>query len=301
MSLAERRIMREDTFLNNLTLIKSHKNMPFTVSHAVAVIPLYKYLGKFGALSALIIGSMTPDIAYLTPYLVHQRMESHSLVGVYLFAIPMGLTIYFTYHLLVAPVIVSLLPKFIQNHLHQDLFIGRLPNIPSYTLIFSIVLGALTHILWDFFTDQSGIPQYIPWMEIPLTSIDGYNIMSYRVFQHFSTLFGLSLLMFWFWKWLAKKKQDASLLDSNIENAKKWQAPVNLKRFSLIVLGVVPAIFGITNGLKNLSGSTVMYGLYDAQLFLRYGIVGAAGAFIISCILLGFFYQFYIRKNPKYT
>ena len=41
--------------------------MPFTISHTVAVIPLYKYLGKFGALSALIIGSMIPDFEYIIP------------------------------------------------------------------------------------------------------------------------------------------------------------------------------------------------------------------------------------------
>ncbi len=267
--------------------------MPFTISHTVAVIPLYKYLGKFGALSALIIGSMTPDFAYLTPYLVHQRMDSHSLVGVYLFAIPMGLTVYFLYHLLMAPVIVSLLPKFIQKHLHTDLFMGRLPNIPAYTLVFSIVLGALTHIIWDFFTHQSGIPQVVPWMDIPLTSIDDYDIMSYRVLQHFSTLFGLSLLMFWSWRWLSKKKHRIDTSSTSLP----WQASRKLKLFSLLILTIIPIIFGVINGMANISGTTVMYGLYDAQIFLRFAIVGAAGAFIVSSVLLGLLYQLQIRKN----
>ncbi len=128
--------------------------MPFTVSHTVAVIPLVKYLGKYGSLSPLIIGSMVPDVAYLTPYLVDQRMESHSLLGVYLFCIPMGLTLYFLYHLLMAPVIVSILPKRIQSHLHADLFVGRLPNIPSHVLISSLIIGALTHVAWDYVTHQ---------------------------------------------------------------------------------------------------------------------------------------------------
>ncbi len=266
--------------------------MPFTVSHAVAVIPLYKYLGKFGALSALIIGSMTPDFAYMTPYLVHQRMDSHSLVGIYLYAIPMGLTVYFLYHLLMAPVLVSILPKFIQKHLHADLFVGRLPNIPSYTLVLSLVIGALTHITWDFFTHQSGIPQYIAWMDVPLTTLDNYDIMPYRVLQHFSTIFGLSLLLFWIWQWISRKKHINQIQQSH------WQAPKNLKRFSLVILFVLPLIFGIINGLRHLtSKSDVLYGLYDAQIFLRFGIVGAAAVFIISCALLGLIYQFQIRRN----
>jgi len=81
--------------------------MPFTVSHVVAALPLDtglgKRLSKFTALSPLVIGSMTPDVAYITPFLVHQRVESHSLLGIYLFCIPMGLSIYFLYHLLMAP------------------------------------------------------------------------------------------------------------------------------------------------------------------------------------------------------
>ena len=271
--------------------------MPFTISHTVAVIPLYKYLGKFGALSALIIGSMTPDFAYLTPYLVHQRMDSHSLLGVYLYAIPMGLTVYFLYHLLMAPVIVSLFPQALKKYLHEDLFVGRLPDIPSYALIFSLVLGALTHILWDFFTHQSGLPQFIHWMDVPLTSLDGYDIMPYRVLQHFSSLFGLTLLIFWIWQWVARKKSKPTI-DSNTLNAASnhWQASKKLILLSKVTLLIVPAIVGIMNGIRYLPETGVMYGLYDAQVFIRFAIIGAAAAFIICCALLGLVYQLQISR-----
>lgn len=298
--------MREDSFLNNLMPIKSDKNMPFTVSHTVAVIPLYKYLGKFGALSALIIGSMTPDFAYMTPYLVDQRMDSHSLVGIYLYAIPMGLTVYFLYHFLMAPVLVSLLPQFIKKYLHRDLFLGKIPNIPSYTLVFSLIIGALTHIIWDFFTHQTGIPQYIPWMDVPLTAIDGYNIMPYRVLQHFSSLFGLSLLLFWVWRWIALKKHNGNndnkdTLENNLITP-NWKASKKLIILSLLTILISSAIFGTINGAANMTGDTVMYGLYDAQLFVRYGIVGAAGAFIITSALLGIIYQVQIHRfNRNHT
>lgn len=279
--------------------------MPFTVSHTVAVIPLYKYLGKFGALSALIIGSMTPDFAYLTPFLVDQRMDSHSLIGLYLYCIPMGLTVYFLYHLLMAPVIVSILPKSIQRHLHPDLFAGKLPDIPSYALLFSIILGALTHIFWDFFTHQSGIPQYVSWMDIPLTNIDGYDIMPYRVLQHFSSIFGLSLLIFWIWAWIGKKKQEKSLtkrdketkINSGVSFDKKWQAPDYLKKLTIILLLAVPFIAGTFNGWINLPDTDVMYGIYSLQVFVKHAIVGAAGGFMLASILLGLLYQYKIDQN----
>ncbi len=269
--------------------------MPFTVAHTVAVIPLYKYLGKFGALSALIIGSMTPDFAYLTPYLVDQRMDSHSLLGVYLFGIPMGLTVYFSYHLLMAPVIFSVLPKPIKPYLHADLSWGRLPNIPAYTLLFSLILGALTHVFWDFFTHQSGLPQHISWMDTPLSRVDGYDIMPYRLLQHFSSLFGLSLLLFWIWTWISKNKHRApSPLAKN-----HWQAPLLLKKIAIIVLLVVPLLSGIYMGGINMPSTDVMYGIYSLQVFIRFGIVGAAGGFILSCIFLGLLYQYWIYKEKR--
>ncbi len=268
--------------------------MPFTLAHTVAVIPLYKYLGRFGALSALIIGSMTPDISYLTPYLVHQRMDSHSLLGVYLFGIPMGLTVYFLYHLLMAPVIVSIMPKKLQQHLHPDLFLGRLPNIPAYALIFSIVLGALTHIFWDFFTHYDGIPQFFSWMATPITNIDGYNIMPYRVLQHVSSILGLSLLVFWIWTWISKKKHQP--VKNKIHH---WQAPKQLKLITVILLLIIPLFIGLFAGMANMPATDVMYGIYGLQVFVRFAVVGAAGGFMLTCIMLGLLYQYQIFREKN--
>ena len=273
--------------------------MPFTVAHTVAVIPLFKYLGKFGALSALIIGSMTPDFAYFIPYLVHQRFESHSLLGVYLFAIPMGLTVYFLYHLLMAPVMVSLLPKSIQRYLHPDLFIGRLPDIPSYALIFSLVLGALTHISWDFFTHYYGAPQYISALNVPLVTIDGYDIMPYRVLQHGSSLFGMTLLTFWIWAWYAKKKNQPGRQTYQAS----WQAPGYLRKLSVLVLITVPLIIAILSGMVDLPDTDVLNGLYRKQKFLSNAIVGWGKSFIITTALLGLLYQYrrYLDRKPGTT
>ncbi len=268
--------------------------MPFTLSHTVAVIPLTKYLGKYGALSPLLIGSMTPDIAYLIPQLVYQRMDSHSLIGVYLFCIPMGLTVYFLYHFLMAPVIVSILPKSFQRHLHPDLFIGRIPNIPSHVLVFSIILGALTHIAWDFFTHQSGLPQFIPWMNTPLTSIDGYDIMPYRILQHSSSLFGIILLSFWIRRWHQRNNKVGS---KNFSNINHWQAPNSLRMIAILFLAITVVGFGLINGYAHLPDTNMVYGIYSAQVFTRYAIIGSASAFLICCISLGIFYQLRIRSR----
>jgi len=275
--------------------------MPFTVSHVVAVIPLYKYLGKFGAFSALVIGSMVPDFAYMTPYLVHQRMDSHSLVGIYLYGIPMGLTVYFLYHFFMAPVIVSLLPKKISQYLNADLFLGKIPNIPSYVLVFSIILGAMTHVFWDFFTHANGIPEYIDWFNVPLTSLDGYNIMPFRVLQHFSSIFGLCLLLFLMWSWIIRKRRSNNEDQENPELTNKhWQAPKLLRKFALLTILIVPAMTGIIYAAYNVPVlDDVMFGLYKAQFFLRYAVVSAGAMFIVCTVLLGVAYQYQIYKQNK--
>ncbi len=267
--------------------------MPFTVSHTVAAIPLAKYLGKYGAMSPLVIGSMTPDIAYITPFLVHQRMDSHSLIGLYLFCIPMGLTVYFLYHLLMAPVIVSILPKSIQNHLSNDLFQGKLPNIPSHVLVLSLVIGALTHIIWDFFTHQSGLPQFVHWMNVSIMNIDGYHIMPYRVLQHFSSLFGLALLIFWGMRWFNRTKNQPKALTSQ----SGWRAPKSLVLLAFVVISLSSIIGGLFLGTVKMPETDVMYGLYGAQVFLRYAIVGGAAAFLVSTIAMGVYYQCRIRST----
>lgn len=297
--------MEEDTLLNNRGTLKDPKiidnKMPFTVSHVVAVIPLYKYLGQFGALSALIIGSMIPDFAYMTPYLVHQRMQSHSLVGIYLYGIPMGLTIYYVYHFFMAPVITSLLPNLIKQHLHTDLLLGKIPNIPSYILVFSLILGALTHVFWDFFTHRDGIPEYIDWFTIPLTNLDNYDIMPYRVLQHFSTIFGLCLLMFLIWRWLSNK-QNSQEVGNETQNRSSviWQASKQLRTISALTIILIPTIGGVIFAATYIPHiDNVMFGLFRAQMFLKFGIISAAGIFIMCTIVLGIIYQYQIYRFYK--
>lgn len=288
--------MREDAyFLNSPTSYLF--TMPFTVSHTIAVIPLVKYLGKYGALSALIIGSMTPDIAYLTPALVHQRVDSHTLIGIFMFCIPMGLTVYFLYHWLMAPVICSILPKSIQKHLSSDLLMGRIPNTPAHVIVLSLVIGALTHIVWDFFTHQSGIPQFVSWMDTPLTTIDNYDIMPYRVLQHFSTLFGLSLLMFWMWGWYQRHNKNTHNTSSPEQPI--WRASKSLIIFSLFALTLIPVLVGSIYGYAHLPETTVLHGFYGAQVAIRHAIVAGAAAFLVTSFSLGLLYQLRIYQSYK--
>ena len=269
--------------------------MPFTVSHVIAALPLNNCLGerlnKYTALSPLIIGSMTPDFAYLTPFLVNQRMDSHSLIGLYLYCIPMGLTIYFLYHLLMAPVWISLLPDTIRRRLNPNLSLGKLPDISSHVLIISLVLGATTHIVWDYFTHETGIPRILSFMDMPLMTLDGYDIMSYRVLQHLSSVLGLVALMYIVFRWYKRSH------NNNFIKGIQWQASKQLKLLAMLTLFGLSTIVGAIFGLMNLPETDVLYGLYSAQIVLKTAIVVGSGVFILGSVVIGLIYQVAIRKN----
>ncbi len=64
--------------------------MPFTVSHVAAVLPAYRPLSRARLFSAAVIGSMAPDFGLLLPGFTY-RWQTHSLMALWTFCLPMGM------------------------------------------------------------------------------------------------------------------------------------------------------------------------------------------------------------------
>lgn len=264
--------------------------MPFTLSHAIAVFPIKRLLGKHVALSALIIGSMTPDFAKITPQFDGILIPSDNLLGIYFFCVPVGLTVYFLYHLFMAPVIVSLLPKKLQQHLSNDLFLGRVPDIRGYVLILSIILGAATHNAWDFLTHNYGLAQHVNWMNIPLANIVGQDIMPYQSLQHLSSLIGLGVLIFFSWRWYQQKNHSSTTL-STTEKSNSWRATQKLKIFAILLISIISISAGLKGIVVSYIDTDVASLTSQLHTIIRSGIIWAAGGFISSTVIVGAIYQ----------
>ncbi|HTF34310.1 MAG TPA: DUF4184 family protein [Myxococcota bacterium] len=131
--------------------------MPFTLAHPAAAIPLRRVLGSYAVLSALVIGSLTPDLSYFVPVRV-PRGASHSPLALLWFCLPMGLSVYVAFHAFLKRPLVSLLPSYLRRRLIPMVdHPGGLPAVPWAGVVVSLVAGATTHILWDAFT-HSGAP-----------------------------------------------------------------------------------------------------------------------------------------------
>lgn len=135
--------------------------MPFTVSHVAAVLPV---VGRSRRLptAALVIGSMTPDYPW---FLTRGRTAglSHSLLGLVTVDLAVGLLAVVLWRRLAQAPVRDLLPRAVGERLPQPPGLaGR--DLPWVAL--AVVLGALTHIVWDAFTHWGrwGF-ELVPWLQ----------------------------------------------------------------------------------------------------------------------------------------
>jgi hypothetical protein len=125
--------------------------MPATFpSHAAAVLPLKLWRPRWFDGVALVIGSAAPDLLYPLAGVV-SLPETHTISGVFWCALPITL---------VASVLVRRAAPIVAAHLPTEAardygVLGRV-RYRWYVTVWSALLGAASHILWDGFTHDPG-------------------------------------------------------------------------------------------------------------------------------------------------
>lgn len=175
--------------------------MPLTFAHPAAAVPLAKPLGRWGILSALVIGSMVPDLVYIMPKPL-PRASSHSLAGLFLFCLPAGIAAYVLFHAALRAPLRALLPARMQAGLSRGRSGMAAATSNRIGVVVSILAGSLTHIVWDAFTHREGLGvRVLPVLATPIGSLWEYNVHVFRLVQHGSTLLGFLLLARWTMRW----------------------------------------------------------------------------------------------------
>ncbi|MCW5890951.1 MAG: DUF4184 family protein [bacterium] len=175
--------------------------MPFTLAHPAAAVPLRRLFGRQAVLSALVIGSLTPDAVYFLPLRVSQP-ASHSLAGLAWFCVPVGLVAWLVFHLVLKVPVVALLPRWVQARLPPVR--PGVPAVSPIVLVLALALGAATHVVWDAFTHAATLPaRLFPWLRVHLGTVGGLDVPVWKLLQHASTAVGLGLLAGWSWRRLA--------------------------------------------------------------------------------------------------
>jgi Domain of unknown function (DUF4184) len=170
--------------------------MPFTISHVAAVLPFSRPLARWRLLSATIIGSMVPDFGLLMPWRP-ARIETHSVVGLFTFCLPVGLATFWIFQLLIKPAVMEILPDAAYSRWRRFAEAADIGSLRQWALAACGVLaGAFTHLVWDAFTHEGarGV-RMIPALDDPAVEIAGHHLIGARLLQDASSLIGLAIVL----------------------------------------------------------------------------------------------------------
>ena len=251
--------------------------MPFTLAHPAAAILLKNILGRYGVLSALIIGSLTPDFIYFLP-LPFSRVQTHSLPALIWFCLPVGMFTWFLFQYFLKIPLYALMPHGFQKRLDYSkshFLFGS--HVIGVTI--SLITGAATHLLWDSFTHAgSPIVENSVALNFLLFEIMDYKVWLYKILQHGSTLLGITLLIYWTGCWYRKAKITQHNRKPLLENNIRWKV--------LMIILILPVLTGFWHGHALFSESITVKSI---QILvgdtLRSGIaLMVSGLFIYSLI-----------------
>lgn len=208
--------------------------MPFTLSHSAAVLPLVR-----GPLvpAALVAGSLAPDVPYFVPAPRYagawyepfvNATTTHHWPGLLTVAVPTAAVLVALWWLVRAP-LADLVVR-----AHGD----RAPVRPATTgrgvrglgwLVVSLVVGVLTHVVWDSFTHADGVlVERVALLREPVVA--GLDVA--RVLQHASTVVGAVVLVVW-----------------GVRRLAAWRAAggrLGVNRGRAVVLGLLVAVAATT-------------------------------------------------------
>lgn len=236
--------------------------MPFTFAHPAAAIPLLRPLGRAGVLSALVIGSMMPDLAYLFPG-SGLSVGSHSIMGLLWFCLPAGLLCYLVFHVVLKRPLLELAPPAVYARLGRlTRTCGGLPGVPWLAVALSLLLGAATHLLWDAFT-HAGAPavRLMPVLQLHLFSVGAYQVHLFKLLQHLSTVTGLLLLIVWSRHWLKKAGADVEPLPVILPTFGRYGVIAAIVLSSLAAAGMAAHAARDAAALNVLAGKAVFAAL----------------------------------------
>jgi hypothetical protein len=172
--------------------------VPFTPSHAAAVLPL---LRTPLPASALVAGSLAPDLPYyLSIDLGSSTHTAGGLVGVDLV---MGLALWACWHGIVATPAIATAPRAVRARLVGNVRPGlrrRLSPGPLGLTVLAVVVGAATHVGWDEFTHAGRFgPDHLGVLADTWAGRPGH-----RWAQEASGLLGAAVLAWWLRRWWSR-------------------------------------------------------------------------------------------------
>jgi hypothetical protein len=188
------------------------------------------------------------------------------------FCLPVGIVAWLIFRTTVRPALVGLLPPGLARAVRPD---GAHP----VTAAGAILIGAVSHVVWDSFTHAGGWSvRHLPQLAEP-AGIPGLpHLAWYKVLQHGSTIAGLTLVAAWAWRWM----------DGQPVAARRYE-PEGGRRAARIVTALL--VIGVTGALLNsLRGRSE-----GVATSLGYAAVGGMVSLVVALVGFG------ILETPRTT
>jgi Domain of unknown function (DUF4184) len=197
--------------------------VPFTLSHAAAALPFRRTRLVF---SAVVFGSFAPDYEYFLRFGPWGKF-GHSTLGIFVFDLPASLIMLWLFHRYAKEPLWAWLPERVRQRVILGPRTLPLKGIRQIALVLvSILIGVITHILWDSVTHSSYWP-YRHWpllsntVQLPLLG----SMQYFKFFQMASTILGALVLLLWFVRWYyttAPVSQQNNPVHTHNERAGLW-------------------------------------------------------------------------------
>lgn len=175
--------------------------MPFTISHAAIVAPLYKIRGRYASMTGLIIGSMVPDFLYffrLNPY----ADDGHHLPGIFLYDVPLAILLAYAWHHWLRYPVMRYSPRWAAGRLARYRYFNwhRYFKQQCLVVLYSVLAGITTHLFLDAFTHGSG------YFVSLIGALQGFwgRLPAWYMLQILTSVLGLIVLFYYFFKIPAK-------------------------------------------------------------------------------------------------
>jgi hypothetical protein len=179
--------------------------MPWTFAHPAVVLPLRRFCPLRLSFSALIVGSLAPDLGYYINSFGIATF-SHTFLGSVLVCLPTGLGMLILFYVFRRPI------WFVLPQPHRGL-LAPLTTSPAprraasvLTAAASVLLGAWTHIVWDSFTHAGGwAVTRFTFLQEPAFRVGTAEFPVYYLLQQLSTLAGVVALGTVYYLWLRRR------------------------------------------------------------------------------------------------
>jgi hypothetical protein len=174
--------------------------VPFTPSHVAAILPLTK---TPLLPAALVVGSMVPDLFFYLPVDV-PRALTHSVAGWLTVDLALGLALYILWEFFLRRPLTDFAPLWVRGRLSGIVRNGVAPRAKgSWRVVVlaaaSVLVGALTHLVWDSFTHPGFVVSQLPWLAAQHGHWYGYEWA-----QNASSAIGGAVLVLWIFAWVRR-------------------------------------------------------------------------------------------------